>query len=255
MVLGYHISNHFQEPMQGGLETSVRTTLVQSADCGWSMAEFCEALNKLVLLDAPFEERAMRPVITILTRDAMVPEDMGFILEDEFDFNPQRENDDVEAAAIPVAPDEEEMEQKRDEDGERRDDRIGDMVVESVEEKKDELDKIVVPPFDPQVVVVNGIELTSESSLATLQAALAFYGKSTPGGKHRCFRKQWRCRRVTSESLGCNLWLNDLEMLRWRGIASLMFPMPLGASTVWPIVLVLTGMRGVICLRNEAFPR
>ena len=89
MVIGYHISNHFQEPMQDGLETSMRTTLVQSADGGWSMAEFCEDLNKLVLLDAPFEERAMRPVITILTRDAVVPEEMGFVLEDEFDFNPQ----------------------------------------------------------------------------------------------------------------------------------------------------------------------
>ena len=53
------------------------------------MAEFCEDLNKLVLLDAPFEERAMRPAITILTRDAVVPEEMGFVLEDEFDFNPQ----------------------------------------------------------------------------------------------------------------------------------------------------------------------
>ena len=89
MVIGYHISNHFQEPMQDGLETSMRTTLVQSADGGWSMAEFCEDLNKLVLLDAPFEERAMRPAITILTRDAVVPEEMGFVLEDEFDFNPQ----------------------------------------------------------------------------------------------------------------------------------------------------------------------
>ena len=125
----------------------------------------------------------------MFTRDAVVPEEMGFVLEDEFDFNPQREGEDAEAAAIPVAPDEEEMEQKRDEDGERKDDRIGDMVVESVEEKKDELDKIVVAPFDPQLVVVNGIELTSESSLATLRAALAFYGKSTSGGQQRCFRK------------------------------------------------------------------
>ena len=55
---------------------------------------------------------------------------------------------------------------------------------------------------------------------------------------------QWRYRRVTSESLGCNLWLNDLEMLRWRGIASHMFRMPHGASTVWHAVLDLTGMRG-----------
>lgn len=169
----------------------MRTTLVQSADGGWSMAEYCEDMTKLVLMDAAFEEKAMRPVITILTRDSMVPEDMGFILEDEFDFNPQQGNDEAEAAAIPVAPDENETEQRRDEDGERRDDRIGDMVVEKAEEKKDELDKIVVAPFDPQVMVVNGIELTSESSLATLRAALSFYGKSTSGGKQRCFIGSW----------------------------------------------------------------
>ena len=72
---------------------------------------------------------------------------------------------------------------RRDEDGERRNDRIGDMVVEKAEEKKDALDKIAVTPFDPQVIVVNGIELTSESSLATLPAAVSFYGKSTSGGK------------------------------------------------------------------------
>ena len=60
-----------------------------------------------------------------------------------------QENDEAEAAAIPVAPDENEMGEKSDEDGERRDDRIGDMMVERAEEKKDELDKIVVAPFDP----------------------------------------------------------------------------------------------------------
>ena len=140
MVIGYHISNQFLEPMQLHGKNRMRTTLVQSADGGWSMAEYCEDMTKLVLLDGAFEEKAMRSAMTILTRDSMVPEDMGFILEDEFDFNPQQGNDEAEAAAIPVAPDENEMEQ-------RRDDRFGDMVVE----KKDVLDKIVVAPFDPQV--------------------------------------------------------------------------------------------------------
>ena len=67
--------------------------------------------------------------------------------------------------------------------------------------------------------------------------------------------QQWRYRRVTSESLGCNLWLNDLEMLRWRGIASHMFRMPHGASTVWHAVLDLTGMRGVTYPRSLASPQ
>ena len=139
-MIGYHISNQFLEPMQLHGKNRMRTTLVQSAHGGWSMAEYCEDMTKLVLLDGAFQKKAMRSAMTILTRDSMVPEDMGFILEDEFDFNPQQGNDEAEAAAIPVAPDENEMEQ-------RRDDRFGDMVVE----KKDVLDKIVVAPFDPQV--------------------------------------------------------------------------------------------------------
>ncbi len=189
MMVGYHISNHFQEPMHADWVKGMRTTLIQSRDGGWSMVEYCEDLIKLVVLDSPFEERAMRPVITIVTRDAMIPENLGFILEDEMDFNPRAEDEIAEAAAIPVAPDEEEMEQKRGDDGERKDDRIGDAVEEIVEQKKEELDKIVVEPFNPQALVVNGIELTAESSLATLRAALTFYGKSTSGGKHRCFKK------------------------------------------------------------------
>ena len=103
-----HISNQFLDPTQLDGRNSMRATLVQSADGGWSMAEYCADMTKLVVL-----EKVMRPVITILTRDSMVPEDMGFILEDEFDFNPQQGNDEAEAAAIPVAPDENEMEQRR----------------------------------------------------------------------------------------------------------------------------------------------
>ncbi len=58
IVIGYHVSNHFQEPMQLDERNSMRTTLVQSADGGWSMAEYCEGMTKF--LDAAFEERAMR---------------------------------------------------------------------------------------------------------------------------------------------------------------------------------------------------
>ena len=189
-MVGYHISNKCQEPMEGGVGNYMSTTLVQSIDGSWTMIEFCEDLNKLLFLDAPFKERPMRPAIMIFTRDAMVPEAMGFILEHEFDPNMMQQRGEAEDATIPVAPDEDEMEQKRDDDdGERKDDRIGDMVVENAEEKKEELDKIVVAPFDPQLIVVNGIDMTCESTLASLRAASSFYGMSTSGGKQMCFRK------------------------------------------------------------------
>lgn len=68
----YHIANKFQEPMQGGLESNMKTTLVQSADGSWTMVEFCEAMTRLLFVDGPFEERAMRPMITILTRDTVI---------------------------------------------------------------------------------------------------------------------------------------------------------------------------------------
>ena len=59
--------------------------------------------------------------------------------------------------------------------------------------------------------------------------------------------QQWRYRRVTSESLGCNLWLS------WGGEAlphtCSVCPM---VSTVWHAVLDLTGMRGVTYPRSLA---
>ena len=54
MMVGYHIGNKFQEPMQGGWENNMRTTLVQSAHGSWTMVEFCEDMTRLLFLDGFF---------------------------------------------------------------------------------------------------------------------------------------------------------------------------------------------------------
>ena len=79
---------------------------------------------------------------------------------------------------------------------------------------------------------------------------MSCYGKSTSGGS---FRK-----------LVDHMKQMELEVARdaamevvqpGKTIASHMFRMPHGASTVWHTVLNLTGMRGVTCPRSLASPQ
>ena len=48
-------------------------------------------------------------------------------------------------------------------------------------------DRVVVGPADFEKIVVNGVELTAESSLAALRSACGFYGISQSGGKLKCY--------------------------------------------------------------------
>ena len=50
-------------------------------------------------------------------------------------------------------------------------------------------DRILVEPMKDDKLVVNGVELTANSSLAALRAALTFYNLSTSGSKQKCFAK------------------------------------------------------------------
>jgi hypothetical protein len=106
-----------------------RTTLIQNAEGQWEMVKFCEDAGKVLDSDVEFENPSTRGVITILTKNDVVPEAMGF---------PEQEREET-----PRAPDE-------------------DMVVEqqmqeaavaspAVEEK---LDEVVVEPFDVASVTV-----------------------------------------------------------------------------------------------------
>ena len=50
-------------------------------------------------------------------------------------------------------------------------------------------DRILVEPMKDDKLVVNGVQLTANSSLAALRAALTFYNLSTSGSKQKCFAK------------------------------------------------------------------
>lgn len=72
--------------------------MVQLADESWAMVEFCKKLNKLIILDSSFEEKAIKTVVTILTCNARIPEDISFILEDEFNISDRQHKDEAEDA-------------------------------------------------------------------------------------------------------------------------------------------------------------
>lgn len=61
-----------------------RTALIQGQDGHWEMVEFCEQLSEMVFNDVKFEEPGMRGVIAVLADTNVLPEAMGFDLEDEF---------------------------------------------------------------------------------------------------------------------------------------------------------------------------
>ena len=68
------------------------------------------------------------------------------------------------------------------------------------EKKDDDLEcELQLSPMDVDKVLVNGIELTKDSSLATLKAACSFLGISGSGSKLKVYTKfsmttrRWNC--------------------------------------------------------------
>jgi hypothetical protein len=181
--VGYHMSNKYIDPMSynPNYVDVFRTTLIQNAEGQWEMVEFCEDVGKMLDCDVEFEIPGMRGVITILTMNDVVPEAMGFQLEDEYprSMRPeQREQAEQEFEEVRRAP-------------------VEDMVVEQQTQEaaavaspaaEEKLDEIVVEPFDVTSVTVNGIELNAMSTLASLRAACGFHSLSTSGSKVKCYR-------------------------------------------------------------------
>ena len=57
--------------------------------------------------------------------------------------------------------------------------------------------KLVFTPSPTDMVLVNGIELTPESSLQALRTALTFHGLSTSGSKSKCFTRLFESSEAT----------------------------------------------------------
>ena len=209
MEIGFHVSNCFQDPClySQTLADRKRTTLIQHSSGLWDMVEYCEPLGTWTSASGEFEEPGMRYVITILTKDTVEPELMGFSMDDEIgevNMEKKDEPNTKEENEIPEAPDEDIV---FDQDEPQVAQGGGDFVDqphllpqgEGVHQEPQPqqgrprgepvMDEIVVAPFDAQEIVVNGVVLTAHSSQAALKAGLSHYGKSTSGSKRKLFER------------------------------------------------------------------
>lgn len=213
MEVGFHLSNHYQDPslVSQDLVDRRRTTLIQHSSGLWDMVEYCEPLQTWSSATGEFEEPGMRYVITILTKDTVEPELMGFSMDEEigdFDMEKRNEPNTIEEDKIPEAPDENifaedlsDRAQVPEAQGEGDPVQLqqppGEVVQEGQQRPelavqpvvRPRLDEIVVAPFDAQEIVVNGVTLDASSSQAALKAALRHYGKSTSGSKRKLFER------------------------------------------------------------------
>ena len=180
--IGRHYSSHFQDPslMVPGMHGErFRTTLVKDGN-DWFCLELCEKLTTLVDLAAPFHDfEGERSVLTFNSDGEKDPRVLGFVWADDdvLQFNPAAAgsaDDDVEI----VAPEDMEVQGADTEGGEDR-------PAAGVEIQE----RILVEPLRDDKLVVNGVELTMDSTLATLRAGLTFYNLSTSGSKQKCFTR------------------------------------------------------------------
>ena len=215
MEIGLHLSNCYQDPslFSPTLADRRRTTLIQHQSGMWDMVEYCQPLRTWSSPSGEFEEPGMRYVITILTKDTLEPEVMGFSMDDEIgEVDMERRNEpntnyddedeiaeapgeqgvfeelaeqaqqqsDMQGGGVPVQP-------LREPDG---DDPQAEQHPQPVPQQENpRLDEIVVAPFEDQEIVVNGVNLNADSSHAVLKAALRHYGKSTSGSKRKLFQR------------------------------------------------------------------
>ena len=178
--IGRHHSDRFQDPtlvrpqMSGKL---YRTTLIRDAG-EWYVLELCELLENLVDLNAEiYGYDGPRDLLTVITDEEKDPVLMGFsLLGDEpalfHDIDRQQAED------VQIAP-EDVVIGKEIEDG-----------VEMQEGVQVPLEgRLVFSPSPTDMVLVNGVELTPDSSLQALRTALTFHSLSTSGSKTKCFTR------------------------------------------------------------------
>ena len=152
-IIGFHTSNKFIDPLDYNQQfyDMYRTTLCQDEDGQWQLVEICEKIDALVYLDNEFETPGMRNVLTILTENFTIPEEMGFSLEGELDMEGLRA---AAAQHEAVA-----MEQVDHRDGIAfAPEDIADGVVQPSLDVEEKMDKVVIEEFNPTSLVVNGIE-------------------------------------------------------------------------------------------------
>ena len=141
--------------------------------------ELNEPLRAIIQLDSKFYDlEGMRSTITVVTEGEKQTALMGFHFEGESSDNQPFEAHEDPGEALVIAPDDEVQGIEID------------VPVQHAPEGRQVGDAhVVVRPARDDEIVVNGITLTAESSLASLRAACSTYGISQSGGKARCFSR------------------------------------------------------------------
>ena len=177
--IGIHLAKTFQNPQYvGNIPSSVnwkRTTLAKVAG-GWQLLEMCEDLHKVFNQEEMIEgahENVL--VVTILTKEAMSVEEMGFEVETglHLDEQPMVVRDHERAEEEAGIPEEEQP-------------------AERVEEAEGEVEpeaRLAMGPGVPDHIMVNGIQLTAASPLRQLRAACNFFGVSQSGSRLRRYQR------------------------------------------------------------------
>ena len=149
----------------------LRTTLVFREGSAWEVDEYCEPIADL---RHNLEEEILFPdtvleVITLAHKYALPDSDLGFYMYDRLrpDEQAVQPEDDYEPD---IAPDPIPEEPPADADG------------EPLEE-----DRIV--PFEDDTAVVDGVTMSLDCTLKTLQAGCTSLGLSGRGGKAKCLKR------------------------------------------------------------------
>ena len=184
--LGRHIAETYQDPalVRPGMHGfRNRTTLVKGDDGFWCVLELCEPLYSLIDMSAEFYGYdGMREVLTFITEGEKSSDLMGFSMNDDEGAVQLHAHHDGEGVQDPeiMAP----------EDAIRgREIAVPGLAEPLGEGREIPADRIVVDPAEYEKVVVNGVELSSASSLAALRSGCAYYGISQSGGKTKCYSR------------------------------------------------------------------
>ena len=145
-----------------------RTTLIKGNDGFWYAVELCEPLQSLIDMSAEFYGYSgAREVLTFVTEGEKSPGSMGFSMREDAADLPAAERQDEADQQDPDAIAPEDEVRGRD---------IGnqDSLMPSADDREIPADRVVVNAADFEKVIVNGVELTVESSLAALRSGCIF---------------------------------------------------------------------------------
>ena len=179
-IVGRHLSDSFQDPSLAFPtlhSAQFRSTLVKGDDGLWYTLELNEPLRLIIQPDSKFRDmNGMRRTTAVVTEGEKLPGLMGFKFEGEGVGGEQFESKDDPGDEVLVAPEDEIQGAE-----------IAAQDVGMHEGREVGEAHVVVRPARDDEVIVDGITLTSKSSLASLRAGCRSYGISTSGSEVKYF--------------------------------------------------------------------